>query len=150
VPLFLSTFTKKIDKKGRVSVPSSFRAVLEKETFNGIIVYPSFINHCIEACAMSRLEQISERIETLDPFSEEHDAFAGTILGGSIQLSFDGEGRVNLPPELVNNVGVDEEAVFVGKGKTFEIWQPAAFAVHAEASRKLALSKRDMLRAGVA
>ena len=148
--LFLSTFTKKIDKKGRVSVPSTFRAVLEGEAFGGIIVYPSFINPCVEACAMSRLEALSERIETLDPFSEEHDAFASTILGGSQQLAFDGEGRVTLPPELLSPIGIEEEAVFVGKGKTFEIWQPAAYAIHAEASRKLALSKRDLLRAGTA
>jgi MraZ protein len=148
VALFLSTFTKKIDKKGRVSVPSSFRAVLESEEFSGIIVYQSFINACVEACSMSRLEALSERIETLDPFSEEHDAFSSTILGGSMQLPFDGEGRVVLPPELLASVGIEDEAVFVGKGKTFEIWNPVAFAAHAEASRKLALDKRDMLRAG--
>jgi MraZ protein len=148
MPLFLSTFPKKIDKKGRVSVPSSFRAALEGEAFGGIVVYQSFINPCIEACAMSRIEALSERIETLDPFSEEHDAFAATLLGGAQQLAFDGEGRVMLPPELLHAVGIDEETVFVGKGKTFEMWEPKAYAIHAEASRKLALSRRDLLRAG--
>lgn len=146
MPLFLSTFEKKIDKKGRVSVPSGFRATLTNEAFNGIVVYPSFINPCIEACAMSRIEALSEQIDTLDPFSEEHDAFAATILGGSIQLAFDGEGRVVLPPELLEETRIEQDAVFVGKGKTFEIWEPGAFASHAEESRKLALEKRDMLR----
>ena len=145
--LFLSHFTKKIDAKGRVSVPTNFRAVVGEESFNGIVIYQSFINNCIEACAMSRIEALSERIETLDPFSEEHDAFAATILGGSVQLAFDGEGRVNLPTELLESVGITDEAVFVGKGKTFEIWQPEAFKIHAEATRKLALSKRGHLSA---
>ena len=144
--LFLSTFVKKIDKKGRVSVPSNFRGVLTNEAFNGIVAYQSFINPCIEACAMSRIESLSERIEALDPFSEEHDAFASTILGGSIQLGFDGEGRVMLPQELLESVGITEEVVFVGKGRTFEIWEPSAYATHAEESRRLALSKRAMLR----
>jgi MraZ protein len=148
MPLFLSTFPKKIDKKGRVSVPSSFRTVVEGEAFGGIVVYQSFINPCIEACAMSRIEALLERIEMLDPFSEEHDAFAATLLGGSQQLAFDGEGRVMLPPELLQAAGIDEEMVFVGKGKTFEMWEPKAYAVHAEASRKLAFSRRDLLRAG--
>ena len=146
--LFLSTFTKKIDKKGRVSVPSTFRAVLGNESFNGIVAYQSFINPCIEACAMSRIEALSERIETLDPFSEEHDAFAATILGGSVQLSFDGEGRVNFQADLLESVEITDEAVFVGKGKTFEIWQPDAFAAHAAETRKLALDKRGLLRSG--
>ncbi len=128
-------------------MPSTFRAVLGNESFNGIVAYQSFINPCIEACAMSRIESLSERIETLDPFSEEHDAFAATILGGSVQLSFDGEGRVNFPTDLISSVDIDGEAVFVGKGKTFEIWQPAAFEAHAAETRKLALSKRGYLRA---
>jgi MraZ protein len=144
--LFLSNFSKKIDKKGRVSVPSTFRAVVTDEEFQGIVAYQSFINPCIEACAMSRIESMCERIEALDPFSEEHDAFAATILGGSIQLPFDGEGRVVLPPELLASVGIGEEAVFVGKGKTFEIWEPTAYARYAEESRKLALEKRALLR----
>ncbi len=145
--LFLSTVEKKIDKKGRVSVPTNFRAVLSGEAFHGIIVYRSFINSCIEACAMSRMEALSERIETLDPFSEEHDAFAATILGGAVQVPFDGEGRVVLPVDLLEQVDITGEAYFVGKGKTFEIWQPEAFNAHAEATRKLALDKRSMLRA---
>ncbi len=148
MPLFLSTFTKKIDKKGRVSVPSTFRGVLSAEAFNGIVAYQSFINPCIEACAMSRIEALSERIEALDPFSEEHDAFSATILGGSMQLGFDSEGRVVLPQELLSSVDIDGEAIFVGKGKTFEIWQPEAFTAHAEQSRKLALEKRAILRSG--
>ena len=145
--LFLSSFPKKIDKKGRVSVPSSFRTVLAVEPFNGIVVYPSFINPCLEACGMNRIEKMSERIETLDPFSEEHDAFTSTIFGGLVQLGFDGEGRVMLPENLLKPASIKEDVIFVGKGHTFEIWEPAAFEKHAEASRKLALEKRQYLRA---
>jgi MraZ protein len=145
--LFLSTFAKKIDKKGRVSVPSQFRATLANDEFNGVVLYQSFINDCLEGCSMSRIAALSDRIDTLDPFSEEHDAFAATILGGSVQLPFDGEGRVVIPMEMLAQIGVDEEAIFVGKGKTFEIWHPEKFALHAEQSRKLALAKRNMLHA---
>jgi MraZ protein len=145
--LFLSTFQKKIDKKGRVSVPSGFRTVLAGEHFNGIVVYQSFINPCLEACGMSRIEKLSERIDTLDPFSEEHDAFAATILGGSVQLAFDGEGRVMLPESLLQAAGIGEDVVFVGKGKTFEIWKPEDYTKHAEVARRIALEKRQHLRA---
>jgi MraZ protein len=145
--LFLSTFLKKIDKKGRVSVPAQFRAALSGDDFNGVVIYQSFINECLEGCAMSRIAALSDRIDTLDPFSEEHDAFAATILGGSVQLPFDGEGRIILPNEMISEIGIDEDAIFVGKGKTFEIWNPEKFAIHAQNSRKLALAKRNMLNA---
>ncbi|PZP86823.1 MAG: transcriptional regulator MraZ [Azospirillum brasilense] len=145
--LFLSTFEKQIDKKGRVSVPPSFRAVLAAQNFNGMVAYQSFVHPCIEACGMERLEKLYARIETLDPFSEEHDAFTTAILAGSVQLAFDGEGRVVIPEALLNAAGITGNGVFVGKGATFEIWAPEAFAKHQAAARELALKKRLSLKA---
>ncbi len=149
--LFLSTYQNKVDKKGRVSVPATFRSALAKvtpkgEEFSGIIAYASFINHCVEACGIERIRKLSNRIELLDPFSEERDAFATTILGGSQQLSFDGEGRVMLPEALIEVAGITEMAVFIGKGETFEIWEPRAFAEYAARARELAREKRLRLR----
>ena len=146
--LFLSTFIKKIDKKGRVSVPAQFRTALTEESFGGIIVYGSFINGCIEACGMSRIEKLSEGIDDLDPFSEERDAFATAVLGGSFQLQFDSEGRVTLPPELTGQINAKEEVVFIGKGQTFEIWEPEAFAKYSQNARELASKNRKSLRLG--
>ncbi len=146
--LFLSSFEKKIDKKGRVLIPNAFRAVLAAESAGGVVVYASFINPCIEACGMKRIEALTSRIETLDPFSEEYDAFTSTILGGSVELSFDGEGRVMLPEALLEGAGIDGAVTFVGKGKTFEIWKPAKFKDHAAQARKMALQNRTLLRAG--
>lgn len=145
--LFLSTFEKQIDKKGRVSVPPSYRAVLQHENFNGVVVYGSFVHGCIEACGMKRMEQLYAQIESLDPFSEERDAFATAILGGAVQLSFDGEGRIALPESLLASAGIEGACVFVGKGATFEIWSGAAFKQHEEAARALAKTRRGMLKA---
>lgn len=144
--LFLSTFTNKIDKKGRVSIPAPFRNALVGQEFHGIIAYGSFINPCVEACGYDRIAKLSANIETLDPFSEERDAFATTILGGSSQLNFDGEGRVMLPEGLIADAGLNDMALFVGKGETFEIWEPKAFEAYAETARKLAREKRLKLR----
>jgi len=147
VALFLSTFTNKLDKKGRVSVPASFLYALAGESFHGVIAYASFINPCIEACGYDRISKLSANIESLDPFSEERDAFATAILGGSSQLNFDGDGRVMLPEALVEEAGLSDAALFVGKGETFEIWQPDAFHDYAAQARKLAREKRLKLRA---
>jgi MraZ protein len=144
--LFLSTFTNKVDKKGRVSVPAQFRAALAGQEFAGIIAYPSFINPCIEACGFDRIAKLSKNIETLEPFSEERDAFATAILGGSQQIAFDGEGRVLLPELLLQDANITEGALFVGKGETFEIWEPKAFADYAARARAIAREKRLHLR----
>ena len=57
--MFLSTYENKLDKKGRVSVPASFRSHISNLGYNGVICYPSFNNQSIEACSQDRIEKIS-------------------------------------------------------------------------------------------
>ncbi|MDG1437196.1 MAG: cell division/cell wall cluster transcriptional repressor MraZ [Rickettsiaceae bacterium] len=144
--IFLSKYINKIDKKGRVSVPADYRVAFAKERFNGVVVYPSFKNNCIEVCSMFRLEELSAIIQDLDPFSEERDAFETVVLGEASQLQFDSEGRVILPDNLIERVGISSQACFVGKGLVFEIWAPEAFDKHLEAARKIAQGNRLVLK----
>lgn len=144
--IFLSKYQNKIDKKGRVSVPSSFRAVLAEDKFNGIIAYPSFKNNCIEACSMARLQGIYSLIQNLDPYSEERDAFETIVMGESVQLQFDNEGRVIIPTYLTSQVGIVEQAFFIGKGLVFEIWDPANFDTHLKAAKFIAQNNRFILK----
>ncbi|MBL6621054.1 MAG: cell division/cell wall cluster transcriptional repressor MraZ [Rickettsiales bacterium] len=144
--LFLSTYINKIDKKGRVSVPANFRSIIRKDEFQGVVAYGSFIHNSIEACNMERIASINETIDSLDPYSEERDAFATAIFGGSYQLAFDNDGRISLPEGLLELASLKDKALFVGKGKTFEIWNPDNFKSYEENARKLALEKRSVLR----
>lgn len=144
--LFLSTFINKIDQKGRVSVPSQFRASLVSETSANVVVYESFINDCIEGCDLVRIKNLSESIDDLDPFSEERDAFAAVVLGGSTQLTIDGDGRIILPEILLKKAKISDKALFVGKGSTFEIWQPEKFEKYLLEAKKQAKEKRNFLK----
>ncbi|WP_250310718.1 division/cell wall cluster transcriptional repressor MraZ [Rickettsia endosymbiont of Oedothorax gibbosus] len=143
--IFLSKYINNLDKKGRVSVPASYRAALSSQSFNGVIVYPSFRNKCIEACSLKRLKELSQMIQTLDPYSEERDAFETIILGGA-QLTFDGEGRVILPKSLIEHSDISEQVCFVGKGLVFEIWQPQNFETYLSSARQIAQNNRLTLK----
>ena len=70
--MFLSTYENKLDKKGRVSVPASFRSYLSNLGYNGVICYPSFNNQCIEAWPQDRIEKISNAIDTLNPILDKY------------------------------------------------------------------------------
>lgn len=144
--IFLSKYQNKIDKKSRVSIPSAFRSVLSEDQFSGIIVYPSFKNNCIEACSTACLQEIYGIIQKLDPYSEERDAFKTIVMGESIQLQFDSEGRVIIPVHLMQQVGITEQAFFVGKELVFEIWDPVAFDAHLKTARAVAQSNRFILK----
>ena len=125
--MFLSTFENKIDKKGRVSVPASFRSYLSNLGYNGVICYPSFNNNCIEAWPQDRIEKISNAIDSLNPFEEKKDYFATSILSESTNLQSDSEGRVLITGKLLKHAKIKNIMLFVGQGKTFQIWEPSNY-----------------------
>ena len=125
--MFLSSYENKLDKKGRVSVPASFRSHLSNLGYNGVICYPSFNNQSIEAWPQDRIEKISNTIDSLNPFEEKRDFFATSILSESINLQFDSEGRISLTSKLLKHAKIKNHILFVGQGKTFQIWEPTAF-----------------------
>jgi MraZ protein len=143
--MFLSTYENKLDRKGRVSVPASYRSHLSNIGYNGVICYPSFNNQCIEAWPQDRVEKISTAIDSLNPFEEKKDYFATSILSESINLQFDSEGRISLTIKLLKHAKIKNSMLFVGQGKTFQIWEPTIF----EKFRVTAKRKSNIHRASL-
>ena len=144
--MFLSSYENKIDKKGRVSVPATFRSHLNSLGFNGFISYPSFNHSALEACSQDRIEKLSSTIDSLNPFEERRDYFATSILSESENLQFDTEGRVSLSQKLLNHAKIKNNVLFVGLGKTFQIWEPKGFEKFKTLARKKAFQNRSSLK----
>ena len=144
--MFLSSYENKIDKKGRVSVPATYRSFLNSMGYNGFISYPSFNHLALEACSQDRIEKLSNTIDTLNPFEEKRDYFATSVLSESENLQFDTEGRVSIPEKLLNHAKIKESVLFVGLGKTFQIWEPKNFQKFKEFARKKAFQNRSNLK----
>ncbi len=146
--LFISTFTNKLDKKGRVSVPASFRAALGDRLHLGIVVLRSHQHPCLEGFEWDRMDEISQRLEHYDLFSDDQDDLATAIFGESVHLQFDGEGRVMLPEDLIAFAALDDYATFVGLGRKFQIWQPQAFEERKKSARAQVRDKRLTIPSG--
>ncbi len=128
---FLSTHTNKVDKKGRISVPATYRSAVTDSHFAGIVLYRPLNLPCIEGADLGFLEQLSDRLYgDFGPFSPDQMSIATAILAGASQLSFDTEGRVMLPVEMRDAAGITEQATFVGLGRKFQLWNPEAFDAH--------------------
>ena len=122
--LFVSTFVNKIDKKGRVSLPSIFRNALPENYKNEIILLKSLKNEAIEGLSVSRVKEIATRINNLDFFSEEHDDFTTSIFSEMIPTNLDKEGRFLLPEKLKDFAKIKDEVTFIGQGYFFQIVNP--------------------------
>ena len=143
--MFLSTYQNKLDKKGRVSVPAQFRSYLSNLGYNGVICFPSFNYQCVEAWPQDRIEKISNAIDDLNQFEEKKDFFTTSVLGESINLQFDSEGRILLSQKLIKHSKIKNNILFVGQGKTFQIWEPIVFEKFKVNARK----KSNLYRASL-
>jgi MraZ protein len=125
--LFLSSYENRLDTKGRISVPASFRASVNNEKLTGVVLFRSFTNNCIEGMSMSRMEQIAAATDKMGLFDSELDDLTAMLFADARQLTFDVTGRIVIPSDLLKHAGITDRAVFVGRGNSFQIWNPDAF-----------------------
>ncbi len=143
--LFLSNYENRLDTKGRISVPASFRSAIMSENFAGIVLYRSFTNKCIEGVSMSRMEQMATAADKMGVFDSGLDDLSAMLFADARPLQFDVTGRVIIPNDLLKHAGISETAVFVGRGNSFQIWEPSAFkSVQEKSLENLRKSRPDI------
>ena len=128
---FTSQHTNKVDRKGRVSVPASFRAVLEATgSASTIFLKRNKPEHSIDGLTESFLAEIEARIDPMPIGSEEREWLEHTYFADVVPVRLDPEGRMILPDDLRAFAGLSEQILFVGLGQRFQIWNPDAYKAH--------------------
>ena len=143
--LFLSQYVNKVDKKGRVSLPSSFRNILPKENKNQIILFKSFKFPSIEGCSSERINKIASHIDQLDIFSDDQDDFATSIFSEIVPTNLDNEGRFLIPEKLKEYSNINNEVTFIGQGYYFQLWEPKAAVDRQKKSRERLIKEKKTL-----
>ncbi len=137
---FTGSFTFKVDRKGRISVPAEYRAVLAAQADGqdaGILAFPWFDYRAIRGCGLELMEKIAATRSPTAVFENTPVDSALISAADMVQLPFDSEGRVILPRDLAEHAGITDSATFVGQVNYFEIWNPDAFKAHQAARRAL-------------
>ncbi len=142
---FVSNFTNKLDAKGRVSIPASFRAVLARDGFEGLYVHPSLDLPTLDCGGHALLAEVDAVMALLPRQSAERDAVATVLLGESEILRIDGEGRLVLTESLKEHARLGVEVTFVGAGEKFQIWEPGRFRARLAEARQQARDLRERL-----
>ena len=146
---FVSTFTNKIDAKGRVSVPAAFRAVLERDGYaGGIYCYPSLDAPALDAGGERLAQKIDGLLAGLPDYSDERDELSVALYGDVQILAIDGDGRIVLPQSLRAHADIAGQVTFVGLGVKFQIWQPERFQERRARAREKVHEHRRLLGAG--
>jgi len=148
--LFMDTIINKVDAKGRVSLPADYRTIV-KESSSEIVCYRSLTSPCIEGCLEDLLDKLAIDIEnSTDFFSQTQDDLTNLIFGDARRFAFDSTGRICLSEKLLEYAKITDTAVFVGKGRKFQIWNPDNWKKEETRIRAEVLKNRPQLRVPVA
>lgn len=146
--LFFDTIVNKVDSKGRVCVPADYRFILDSLN-SELVAFPSFKMPCIECCTSEMMERLAGDIDrSFDMFSQQQDDMASMIYASAKIFTFDSTGRIVLSEKLMKHAGIVDKVAFVGKGRTFQIWNPDIFAKEEEAIRARVLKGGLALKTG--
>jgi MraZ protein len=142
---YLSTFTMRLDAKGRVSIPAPFRAVLARDGFEGLHCHPALDREALDAGGNALIAEIETLMERYPPFSDEREEFAAALYGRSETLKPDTEGRIVLTESLKAHAKIAEQVTFVGLGHKFQMWEPERFRTHlSQATEKVRAFRRAL------
>ena len=146
---FVSTYTNKIDAKGRVSVPAPFRGILERDGYaGGIYCYPSLDAPALDAGGKRLAENIDRILDGLPDYSDERDELSVALYGDVHTLTIDQDGRIVLPDALRAHAGLSTHVAFVGLGQKFQMWEPARFEARRASAREKVRDHRKLFSAG--
>ncbi|OYX86846.1 MAG: division/cell wall cluster transcriptional repressor MraZ [Azorhizobium sp. 32-67-21] len=142
---FVSTYTLRIDAKGRVSIPAPYRAVLARDGSDTLYCHPSLAEPALDAGGAKLLEEIDTLISRYPPYSESREELAAALYGTSETLRIDPEGRAVLTETLKSHAAIGDSVSFVGLGHKFRIWEPERLRAHlAEAKDKVRHLRRSL------
>ena len=140
---FASNTINNVDRKGRVSVPASFRAVLKNQSELHALM--SVDHRVVEAGGKDMIEWYQQRLEQLDPFSQEYEDWSFYINGDALELKLDGEGRFQLNDRIREQTGISDKVLFEGRGRSFWIWEPGAYEDYRSSARERVRSLKRSL-----
>lgn len=146
---FVSTYINKVDAKGRVSVPASFRDVLARDGYEGgVYCYPALNTPALDAGGERLARKIDGLIEGLGDYSDERDQLSVALYGDVQVLKIDGDGRIVLPQDLREHAAIADRVAFVGMGQKFQLWEPEQFEQQRARAREKVREHRKLLGAG--
>jgi MraZ protein len=130
--LFQGSALNAVDAKGRVSVPAFLRSVIERRGDARTIVlakheaFPclSAYDPGYAALKHSKLERLFEKLEGDADAALEYQQRNLMAFAATEEVPYDSSGRIVLPPMMRSKGGVEDLALFLGAGETFQIWNP--------------------------
>jgi MraZ protein len=118
-----------IDGKGRMGMPSRYRELLSVENKTHLVVTIDTEETCLLLYPVLEWQRIEESLQKLPSFNPVARRIQRLLIGHATDIEMDAQGRLLLPPELRQYALLQKQAVLIGQGNKFEIWDEGYWQV---------------------
>lgn len=123
---FSGEYDCKVDAKGRMMLPSKFKAKLPETSGNEVVLFRGF-EKCIEVYSTLEWKKISSKVMGLDSFNPEHRVFQRNFFRRMIEVELDGTGRLLIPKKMLQHAEIEKEIVALGVMNKIELWSKTIY-----------------------
>ncbi len=110
-----------LDAKGRMAIPTRYRGRLEERCDNQLVVTVDR-DYCLLVYPLPEWEEIERRLVRLPTLDRQVRRLQRLMVGYATEVELDGHGRILLSRELREFAGLDRQAMLIGQGNRFELW----------------------------
>jgi MraZ protein len=147
--VFRRQFDHKMDVKGRVSLPTSYRQALMEHQGEERVVVTKYFEGCLIAYAVDGWLELEEKIIGFNTLERESRNIQRSIIAASVELTTDKQGRILIPTYLRDYAALDQQVVFQGLVNRFEIWSKERWREKEVSPDELSNSAKRMAENGV-
>ncbi len=120
--MFRGQFLHSIDIKGRVSLPSRFRESIAVDDRQMLVITPAPFEPCLHVYPLSEWERLENKISEYSNWETNAVRFRRVYISAAIECELDKHGRVVVPQNLRERIGLEKEVHLAGMGRIFEMW----------------------------
>jgi MraZ protein len=120
--LFRGVNRVNLDAKGRLAVPTRYRGLLVESCASRLVVTIDANDRCLLIYPAPIWQEIERKLMKLPSFNKEARRLQRLLVGHATEVDMDGQGRLLLPPPLREFAGMNKQAVLIGQGDRFELW----------------------------
>lgn len=126
---FTGEYNYIIDSKGRLNIPSKFRNVLNPVNNSTFILTKGFDN-CLILYPVEEWKKVEEQLKLLSSIKKRHRSFIRSIVRHAVPVTYDKQGRIPIPANLLGFAGIEKDVTIIGMIKKIELWNPAELEKH--------------------
>ncbi|WP_372752019.1 division/cell wall cluster transcriptional repressor MraZ [Labilibaculum sp.] len=125
---FIGDYPCRMDAKGRVLLPSSFRKLLNGGSESRCVLRKNLYEKCLDLYSISEWEKQTELVRAkVNPFNKKHAGFLREFFRGTAEVLIDGNGRILIPKKFYEFAGFSKDLTLAGQDGKIEIWDTEAY-----------------------